>query len=142
MMRLVLAFLLSGAVPAMGGGLPPDLAKATKDYDAAQTRNDVAALGRLVTSDFILVNSNASVEDKKQFLADFLLPGFKIEPYVMTQRVEKAWGEGAVTGGLLDLHWTQDGKHQSRLLRIAYVWQKRDGHWQVTYAQVTRVRKL
>jgi len=31
------------------------------------------------------------------------------------------------------------GKHQTRLLRVAYVWAKRNGHWQATYTQVTRV---
>ena len=91
-----------------------------------------------MTDDFLLVNSNASVEDKRQFLADFNLPGFKIDGYTVEQRVEKAWGDAAVQGGLLHLSWAQDGKHQTRTLRIAYVWQKRDGHWRATYAQVTR----
>ncbi|MGN6149450.1 MAG: nuclear transport factor 2 family protein [Rhizomicrobium sp.] len=139
MKRLVLAFLLFSTVPAMADGLPPDLVKATRDYDAAQARGDTATLSRLVADDFILVNSNAVIEDKRQFLADYHLPGFKIEPYVWKQKIAKVWSDGAVTGGLLHLHWTQDGKHQSRWLRIAYVWQKRNGHWQARYAQVTRV---
>ena len=46
------------------------------------------------------MNSDASVEDKRQFLADFRLP-FKIDPYVVEERVEKVWGETAVFGGLV-----------------------------------------
>jgi hypothetical protein len=42
-------------------------------------------------------------------------------------------------GGLVHLSWTQDGKNQTRLLRVAYVRAKRDGHWRATYTQVTRV---
>lgn len=124
---------------ALAADLPPDLAKAVHDYDQAQFANDVTTLGSLVDESFVLVNSNASVENKAQFLADFNLPGFKIEPYVIEQPVHKVWQDGAVIGGLVNLHWTQDGKRQTRKLRVAYVWMKRDGRWLATYAQVTRV---
>jgi ketosteroid isomerase-like protein len=138
-MKLAAAILVLSAAPALAVELPPDLAKAVKDYDQAQIHNDIATLERLVTDDYVLVNSDASVENKQQFLADFNLPGFKIDPYVVEQPVQKVWGNAAVIGGLVHLSWTQDGKHQTRLLRIAYVWAKRNGHWQATYAQVTRV---
>jgi ketosteroid isomerase-like protein len=138
-MKLAAAILVLSAAPALAVELPPDLAKAVKDYDRAQIHNDIPTLERLVADDYVLVNSNATVENKQQFLADFSLPGFKIDPYVVEQPVEKMWGNAAVTGGLVHLSWTQDGKHQRRLLRVAYVWAKRNGHWQATYTQVTRV---
>jgi ketosteroid isomerase-like protein len=138
-MKLAAAILVLSAAPALAVELPPDLAKAVQDYDRAQVHNDTATLERLVADDYVLVNSNATVENKQQFLADFSLPGFKIDPYVVEQPVAKVWGNAAVTGGLVHLSWTQDGKHQTRLLRIAYVWEKRNGQWQATYAQVTRV---
>ena len=138
-MKLAAAILVLSAVPALAVELPPDLAKAVQDYDRAQIHNDIPTLERLVADDYVLVNSNATVENKQQFLADFSLPGFKIDPYVVEQPVEKMWGNAAVIGGLVHLSWTQDGKHQTRLLRVAYVWAKRNGHWQATYTQVTRV---
>ena len=138
-MKLAATILLLSAVPALAVELPPDLAKAVKDYDRAQIHNDIPTLERLVADDYVLVNSNATVENKQQFLADFNLPGFKIDPYVVEQPVQKVWGDAAVIGGLVHLSWTQDGKHQTRMLRIAYVWAKRNGHWQATYTQVTRV---
>lgn len=137
-MKLAAAILVLNALPALAGELPPDLAKAVSDYNQAQFRNDVETLERLVTDDYVLVNSDASVENKQQFLADFHLPGFKIDPYVLEQPVNKVWRDGAVIGGLVHLSWTQDGKHQTRTLRVAYVWMKRDGLWRATYAQVTR----
>ncbi len=137
--KIFAVILVLTTAPAWAADLPPDLAKAVRDYDRAQVNNDTAALERLVDDDYVLVNSNASVENKQQFLADFHLPGFKIEPYVIEQPVQKVWGDGAVIGGLLNLSWTQDGKHQTRRLRVAYVWAKRDGRWRATYGQVTRV---
>ena len=139
-MKLTVAILALSAIPcACAADLPPDLLEAVQQYEQAQFRNDIATLERLVTDDYLLVNSNATVENKQQFLADFNLPGFKIDPYVMEQPVQKLLGNAAVIGGLVHLSWTQDGKHQTRLLRVAYVWKKHDGHWQATYAQVTRV---
>lgn len=138
-MKFAAVMLVLSAGPALAADLPADLAKAVKDYDQAQFRNDVPALANLVSDDYVLVNSNATVENKQEFLADFNLPGFKIDPYVLEQPVQKVWGDGAVIGGLVHLSWTQDGKHQTRQLRVAYVWMKRDGRWRATYAQVTRV---
>ena len=138
-MKLTAAVLVLSAAPALAAELPPDLAKAVRDYDQAQFHNDIATLEHLVADDYMLVNSNATVENKQQFLADFNLPGFRIDPYVLEQPVAKVWGDAAVVGGLVHLSWTQDGKHQTRLLRVAYVWAKRSDHWQATYAQVTRV---
>jgi ketosteroid isomerase-like protein len=138
-MKLAAAILVLSAAPALAVELPPDLVKAVQDYDRAQIHNDIPTLERLVADDYVLVNSNATVENKQQFLADFGLPGFKIDPYVVEQPVEKMWGNAAVIGGLVHLSWIQDGKHQTRLLRVAYVWAKRNGHWQATYTQVTSV---
>ncbi|MEO8064269.1 MAG: nuclear transport factor 2 family protein [Pseudomonadota bacterium] len=138
-MRLLVLCLLLGAVSARAADLPAGLVRALHDYDHAQFGNDVATLDRLVADDFMLVNSNASVENKAQFLADFNLPGFRIEPYVIEQPVHEVWRDGAVIGGLVNLRWTQGGEHQARQLRVAYVWVKRDGHWLAIYAQVTRV---
>lgn len=137
---LVLSTVFSlGAAPAIAVELPPDLAKALKDYDKAQFDNDIPELERLLGDDYMLVNSDASVENKQKVIADHGLPGFKIDPYVVDQPVERVWDNGAVIGGLARVSWTQDGKRQTRLTRIAYVWAKRDGHWQTTYTQVTRV---
>jgi hypothetical protein len=137
--RFVVALLVAGTVPAMAERLPPDLAIAAKNYDRATIDSDIPTLERLFTDEYVLVNSDASVENKLQAIADFRMPGFKIDPYVMTQTVEMAWDNGAVISGVVQLSWTQDGKHQQRLIRIAHVWAKRRGAWQLTYTQVTRV---
>jgi len=137
--HLVVALFGAGAASALAADLPPDLAKAANDYDRANVAGDIATLERLFADDYVLVNSDASVENKQQAIADFRVPGFKIDPYVTTRPVERVWTDGAVIGGVVDLGWTQEGKHQQRWIRIAHVWAKRHGDWQMTYTQVTRV---
>jgi ketosteroid isomerase-like protein len=118
---------------------PSDLAQAWDDYNKATIRNDVAKLATMVTDDYMLVNSDTSVQDKKSYLADFRVPGFKLDPYEIEQPLQKMWGNTALTGGVFNLGWTQEGRHQSRRLRIAHVWTKKGGRWRIAYTQLTRV---
>jgi ketosteroid isomerase-like protein len=119
--------------------LPPDLAEAVSDYDRATLSNDTVALAKIVMDDYRLVNSDSSVQDKESYLADFKVPGFKMDPYVMREPMHKVFGNTALTGGIMPLGWTQEGKHQKRLLRIAHMWVKDGGRWRLTYTQLTRV---
>jgi hypothetical protein len=139
-MRLLAAMLLLTAARALAADVPADLTAALGEYDRAQFGNDIALLERVVTDDFVLVNSDASIEDKRQFLADFNLPGFKIDPYVIDQPIHKLWNNSALIGGIVHLEWTQDGQRHSRILRVAYIWIKQNGRWRAAYAQLTRVR--
>jgi ketosteroid isomerase-like protein len=129
------------AKPASTGtvDMPPDLAKAIKEYDQATFRNDIVVLGNLVADDYMLVNSDSTLQDKQSYLADFTVPGFRLDPYVMEEPVLKIWGNTALTAGRLQLAWTQDGKRQNRVVRIAHIWAKNDSHWRLTYTQLTRV---
>lgn len=119
--------------------LPPDLGEAIEAFDRAQVSADTASLARLVTDDYVLVNSDATVDRKAKYLSDFLLPGLRMEPYVIEQRIEKAWDGTAVVFGLQRLSWMQDGVRHRRVLRIVHVWTKHSGRWQVTHTQLTRV---
>ena len=142
-MTFAIALLALTIAPAFvqtrAPNLPPDLDEAVREYTGAELRNDVRTLGRLFADDYVLVNSDASVQNKEQSLADFLVPGFKVEPYVVEEPIERVWGAGAVLAGLVHLTWTQAGQQHSRTIRIVHVWAKRDGRWRLTYTQVTRV---
>ncbi len=135
----VLAGLALSALPAHSVELPADLVNALAAFDRAQFSNDVPALTPLYSDDCVLVNSDASVENKPQALADFLAPGFRIEPYRMEQPVRLLSADAAVLAGLVHLRWTQDGQQHTRTVRMAYVWMKRAGRWQAAYTQVTRL---
>lgn len=143
---------LAAAVPALpaatfasqashigAAGMPPELAEALGEYRQATMRNDIATLSKLVADDYILVNSDASLQAKQSYLDDFKLPGFKIQRYVVEAPAHTVWGDTALVRGLLHLAWTQDGAQHSRVLRISHVWTRRDGHWRIAYTQLTRV---
>lgn len=121
------------------GASPADLTEAVEAYDRATIAGDTTGLASIIADDYVLVNSDASIEDRAQYLADFHLPGFRIEPYVMQEPMHRIWGAFALTGGLLPLSWIQDGARHERRLRIVHAWIKSNGRWRIAYTQLTRV---
>lgn len=118
--------------------LPPDLAKAVKDYDQAQINGNRAELERLLADDYTLLNGAGKTETKSQFVAESTAPGFKLEPFVVRDAIEKVWSDGAVMGGIATLRGMDGGKPFEATLRFADIWAKRKGKWQVIYTHVSR----
>lgn len=116
-----------------------DLDAAVRAYDQATIHNDVAALAELVRDDYMLVNSDSTLQDKHSYLEDFKVPGFKLDPYALEQPIRRVCGECALVAGRVRLSWTLKGEQQARLLRIAHVWTKVLGRWRLAYTQLTRV---
>ena len=137
-LRALLVLLVCAPLATFASDIPKDLADAVADYDAAQVNGDRAELERLVADDYTLVNSTGRVQDKAQLIADYTTPGYKIEPFKILEPVEKAWGDGAVMGGLVHLKGTDGGKPFAVTLRFADIWAKRHGKWQVVYTHVSR----
>jgi ketosteroid isomerase-like protein len=129
----------ASAAPTESHRLPAALAQALDAYNRATIGSDIPALSAIVTDDYMLVNSDSSVQDKASYLRDFAVPGFKLDPYVVEQPVYKVRGDTALTGGVFQLSWTQEGSHHDRRLRIVHFWVKQGHRWRISYTQLTRV---
>ncbi|QNQ10349.1 nuclear transport factor 2 family protein [Sphingomonas alpina] len=130
---------IASAAPAESHQLPADLAHTLDAYNRATIGSDIPALAAIVTDDYMLVNSDASVQDKASYLRDFAVPGFKLDPYMVEQPVYKVRGDTALTGGIFRLRWTQESSRHERRLRIVHFWVKQDRRWRISYTQLTRV---
>lgn len=133
--------LLAVPVAALADALPADLAAAAHAYDAAQVNGDRAALERLVADDYVLVNGAGAVQSKAQLIADYVAPGFKLDPFTIEEPVEKVWGDAAILGGRVNMTGTDGGQRFALVVRFVDTWARRDGQWRVVYSQVTRVAK-
>jgi ketosteroid isomerase-like protein len=118
---------------------PPDLAEALDAYNRATIAKDTSSLSALVTDDYMLINSDSSVQDKASYLADFHMPDFTIEPYRIEDPFYRVEDKAALSSGVIDLAWMQDGRHQARRLRISHFWVKPDGRWRIAFTQLTRI---
>ena len=134
----VLLATLVFTASAFATDIPADLRKAVEDYDHAQVKGDGAELRRLVADDYVLINSSGRVQNKSELIADYLAPGYKIEPFKVLEPVEKVWNDGAVMGGVVNLKGLSEGKPFAVTLRFADIWAKRKGKWQVIYTHVSK----
>jgi hypothetical protein len=140
--RLILICVATGmALSAQANDVPADLAKAVKDYDEAQIHGNKAELERLLADDYTLISSRGLVESKADLIAEYTAPGYKIEPFVVREPIEKVWNDGAVMAGVATLKGIDGGKPFSIDLRFADIWAKRNGNWQVIYTHVSRPAK-
>jgi hypothetical protein len=137
--RWIIAGLAVGfGLCAAATEVPADLAQAVKDYDEAQVHGNRAELERLVADDYSLLNSSGVVQSKAELIADYTAPGYKIEPFVVREPIEKVWSDGAVMAGVATLKGVDAGKPFAVTLRFADIWAKRGGKWQVIYTHVSR----
>jgi hypothetical protein len=135
-LAVMIAILVSPTIRATE--LPPDLARAVHAYDQAQIQGNRAQLEKLLADDYTLVSSSGQTENKSQLIADFTAPGYKLEPFVVKDAIEKVWSDGAVMGGITTLRGVDGGKPFEATLRFADIWAKRNGKWQVIYTHVSR----
>lgn len=133
--------LVAALLAAASVALPADLAKAAHDYDRAQVTSDRAELERLIADDYVLHNSSGQVQDKKSFIADQVAPGYRLEPFVVEEKVEKVMSTAAILGGMARAKGTAGGEPYDVKLRFIDVWEKRGGAWKVVFSQATRVPK-
>jgi hypothetical protein len=134
---MIIAAILAAASVA----LPADLARAAHDYDQAQVTSNKAELQRLLADDYVLHNSAGQAQDKASFIADQVAPGYRLEPFVVEEKVEKVMGDAAILGGVARAKGTSGGEPFDVKLRFIDVWQKRNGAWKVVFSQATRVPK-
>ena len=133
------ARILAAEPPPAHSSAPPDLAEALEAYNRATIAKDTVSLGAIVTDDYLLINSDSSVQGKASYLADFHVPDFKIEPYHIEDPFYRVQDGAALTSGIINLAWTQDGQHQRRRLRISHFWVKLNGQWKIAFTQLTRI---
>ena len=133
--------LIAALLAAASVALPADLAKAAHDYDQAQVSSNRAELDRLIADDYALHNSGGQRQDKASFIADQIAPGYRLEPFEVTEKVEKVMGDAAILGGVARAKGSSGGEPYDVRLRFIDVWAKRGGRWVVVFSQATRAPK-
>ena len=144
MMRLAAAMLLflvaacgAPADPAATTTTPEGYREAAAAFDAAIAAKDQAALQRLIADDFLWVRGSGAMGDKGAFIAALAAPSIRIEPF---EPAEPRWitsGDSALLAATNTLRGTADGEPFVDRHRFADHWLRRDGTWQLVYAQVT-----
>jgi ketosteroid isomerase-like protein len=114
------------------------LAAASAAFDDAQTRQDSAAIGRMLAPDFVFVPRTGEVLGRDDFIAGASSPDERISKIdIRDRRIEPLGSDGGVVSGEGLISGSRKGTAFVSHFRYADVFAKRDGHWLVVYVQVT-----
>jgi ketosteroid isomerase-like protein len=139
---LVLAHPAARAETKAPKGGPAEVVKAAeiRRFEAAE-KNDLDALGKLLSDDLTYTHSTGVLETKAVFL-DALKSGKlqfkKIEPADLQVRV---YGSTALINGTATLSVVADGQPKEVHVRFTDVWVKHARDWQMVAWQSTKVQQ-
>jgi hypothetical protein len=134
------------AILALGAFAPPaDVDQATlrnvaDRFDQAQLTQDRAALERLISDDLILIGSDGTRQNKRQFIEGFVAPGLHFEMATPTDRYFIPLGPDAgIAGGDVILRGTSGTTPFATRLRFSDTFRRVHGQWLAVHVEATRV---
>lgn len=134
---VMMAALAVGCSPAAG---PEDeIRQAEKNWAAAVTRSDVAALERILDDELIYAHSTGVIETKKEYLGR-LRRGAQRYDVIEHQRLTvKVHGEAAVAHSHVHMKGVSDQRPFDDKLMMLHLWVRRGGQWRLVAHQTTKL---
>jgi len=102
---------------------------------------DMKALEAIYADELIYTHSNASVDDKKSYLAGIKSGKFDYKSIKRPEENIRVFGDTAVVTGRAEISVRADGNDRQLNSRYLVLWIKRNGAWQVAAWQSTPVPK-
>ena len=149
LLRLSVPALLSGllvpaparAQSASDSARVAEVRQATRQYDAALRRADVAAVERFWAAEFTFVNPRGERVTRAERLANLRAGRTAFDSLAPAPQEERIriYGDVAVHTTLLTIGGRYGGRAQQGQVRALVVWVWRDGRWQQVANQLTPV---
>ncbi len=124
-----------GAGPRQAVNEEQALLKLQQEWIAAIRRRDAGVLGTLIADDYVGINQEGIVGDKKQGIEPALASAPSREPIVAENQKVRFYGNTAIITGQL-IHGGV------RRINFTQVWAKRLGRWQIVSWQGTQISNM
>jgi len=144
------AALANGSKAGQGGGKAAGFAsaeravtKAEQEWFAIQQANDWAKLSKMISEDFVIVDSDGSLGNR-----DSMITGYREEaPRVLSLKMQvlvahAVAANAVIASGLDDITLKGNSGATHRYERFIDTWILRDGRWQCVAEQITLAQKL
>jgi ketosteroid isomerase-like protein len=123
------------------GSIQDEIKKLEEDRNQAILRNDTAALDRMTTDNYTLINQRGELLTKAQILDGFKSAAIKFNSRELSDLNVRVYGNTAVVTGRVTQKATENGKDTSGENRFTRVYVKEKGRWVSTAMQITAVAK-
>jgi ketosteroid isomerase-like protein len=133
---LVLGLLL--LAPAFAA-VEDDVKQAEKDFSAALTKGDFAAMDRLLASELSYTHSTGKVDTKTSYLASLKSGTQKYQAVDYEDIQAKVYGNTALIFAVAQIKSETAGKPSGSHLRFLRVYVKKNGHWQMVAHESTKL---
>jgi len=129
------------AAPAKGASVEQELIKLENDWNDAQVKRDVAALGRILADDLTIIDPEGTIVTKAQALANLKSGEDAFTSAVADEMKVRVYGDAAVVLGRNTVKEQYKGKDLSGPYRFTDTWIKKDGRWQCVATAGSKITK-
>jgi ketosteroid isomerase-like protein len=139
---VVLALSWAWCCGAAQAGEKEDVAKLTQlshAWDQAIVAKKEAAVAGNMAEDFRIIDGQASIGNKQQFLADILDARLTIDPYTVEDFEVRLYGDMALLSGRTHMTGRFDGIPFDSNYRYIDIYARRGGEWRIVSVQITRI---
>ena len=118
-----------------------ELLKIEKAFAAAIVKNDLEGIGQLVGDDWIIIDPNGEIVDRKRFF-EVIKSGALTHDMMESEDFRvRVYGDGAVVTAITRTKGKFTGQEFSTQERATDVFVKREGQWQCVLTHLTRFPK-
>lgn len=130
------------APPAQaGGGVQDEIKKLEQERNQAIVRNDAAALDRMSSADYTVINLRGELLNKTQIVNGFKSGAIKFDSRELSDLNVRVYGNTAVVTGRVTQKAMENGKDTSGEHRFTRVLVKEKGSWVSVAVQTTTIAK-
>jgi ketosteroid isomerase-like protein len=105
----------------------------------AITKNDLAALDRLLANELVYTHSSGVVETKAEYIGVLRTGAQKYDAVDYEDTKVMTYGNVGVVAAAVRMRGASKGQPFDNRLRMLHVWVERDGRWQLVAHQTTRL---
>jgi ketosteroid isomerase-like protein len=131
----------SAAPGQAGGSVQDEIKKLEQERNQAILHSDTAALDRMTSADYTVIDQLGELHSKAQVLDGFKSGANKFESRELSDLSVRVHGNTAVVTGRLAIKGTENGKANSSEGRFTRVYVKEKGNWISIANQTTTIVK-
>jgi ketosteroid isomerase-like protein len=126
-------------VAAQTANIEQTLLQLERDWEQANTKNDTAALERLLAPEFVSTDSDGRLVTRAEMFARRKSGAVKFTEFTQDDYKVHVLGDTAIVTGRSTLKGTRDGKTLSGRERWTDVFVRRNGGWQAVASHSSRI---
>ena len=136
---LAAGVLLSIQVAAQTTNVEQTLLQLEREWEQANTKNDMAALERILASEFVSTDSDGRLMTRAEVFARRKSGEVKITAFTQDDYKFHVIGDTAIVTGRSTVKGIRDGKDWSGQERWTDVFVRRNGRWQAVATHASRI---